>query len=88
MISFKIKLSKKYSLTNHIFMYKNNLALNLSLWDEVKITDRTDRKEYWRVRCFKELAHMLGYSDLLSRPSIEMNTIWEPIIKKIRLEKS
>ena len=30
----------------------------------------------------KESAHMLGYCDLLSRPSIEMNTIWEPIIKK------
>ena len=28
--------------------------------------------------------HMLGYSDLLSRPSIEMNAIWEPIIKKVR----
>ena len=25
---------------------------------------------------------MLGYNDLLSRPSIESNTIWEPIIKK------
>ena len=25
---------------------------------------------------------MLGYNDLLSRPSIELNTIWEPIIKK------
>ena len=30
---------------------------------------------------------MLGYSDLLSRPCTEMNTIWEPIIKKVRLEK-
>ena len=30
---------------------------------------------------------MLGYNDQLSRPSIEMNTIWEPIIKKVRLKK-
>ena len=29
---------------------------------------------------------MLGYNDL-SRPSIELNTIWEPIIKKARLKK-
>ena len=31
---------------------------------------------------------MLGNNDLLSRPSIEMNTIWEPIIKKVRLKKN
>ena len=31
---------------------------------------------------------MLGYNDLLSRPSIEMNTIWEPIIKKRLNEKN
>ena len=31
---------------------------------------------------------MLGYNDLLSRPSIELNTIWEPIIKKARREKN
>ena len=37
------------------------------------------------IRCLKESGHMLGYSDLLSRPSIEMNTIREPIIKKVRL---
>ena len=36
----------------------------------------------------KESAHIVGlYSDLLSRPSIEMYTIWEPVIKKVRLEK-
>ncbi len=54
---------------------------HLSLWDEVEIIDRT---EHWRIRRLKESAHMLGYNDLLSRPSIEMNTIWEPIIKKVR----
>ena len=26
-------------------------------------------------------------SELLSRPSIEMNTIWEPIIKEVKLKK-
>ena len=25
---------------------------------------------------------MLGYCDLLSWPSIEMNTIWEPLVKR------
>ena len=51
------------------------------LWDEAEIIDRA---EHCRIRRLKESAHMLGYSDLLSRPSIEMNTIWEPIIKKVR----
>ena len=31
---------------------------------------------------------MLGYNDLLSRPSIEMNTIWEPIIKRLDKKKN
>ena len=52
-----------------------------ALWDEVEIIDRD---EHWRIRHLKESAHMLGYNDLLSRPSIELNTIWEPIIKKVR----
>ena len=41
-----------------------------------------DREEDWRIRYLKEAEHMLGCSDLLSRLSIEMNTIWEPISKK------
>ena len=57
--------------------------IHLPLWDEVEIIDR---EEHWRRRRLKESAHMLGYSDLLSRPSIEMNTIWEPVIKKARLD--
>ena len=52
---------------------------NLPLWDKDEIIDRT---EHWRIRRFKESAHMLSYNDLLSRPSIELNTIWETIIKK------
>ena len=31
---------------------------------------------------------MLGYNDLLSGPSIELNTIWELIIKKARRKKN
>ena len=53
---------------------------NLPLWDEVEIIDRA---EQWRIRRLKESAHLLSYNDLLSRPSIEMNTIWEPIIKTV-----
>ena len=45
---------------------------HLPLQDEVEIIDRD---EHWRIRRLKESAHMLGYSDLLSRLSIEMNTI-------------
>ena len=50
----------------------------LPLWDKVKIIYR---EGHWK-RCLKEVAHMLGHVDLLSRPSMEMNTIWEPIIEK------
>ena len=45
---------------------------HLPLWDEVKIIDS---EEHWRIRYLKESAYMLGYSDLVSRPSMEMNTI-------------
>ena len=31
---------------------------------------------------------MLGYNNLLNRPSIELNTIWETIIKKARWKKN
>ena len=69
---------EKSGLVDHIWKEKRN---RLSLLDKVKIIDT---EEHWRIRRLKELAHILWYSDLLSRPSIEMNTIWEPIIKKVR----
>ena len=65
-------------MADHIWKEKGN---HLPLWDEVKIIDR---EELWGMRHLKEATDMLGYSDLLSRPSVEMNTIWEPIIKKAR----
>ena len=49
--------------------------------DEVEIIDRA---EHSRIRRLKESAHMVGYNDLLSRPSVEKNTIWESMIKKVR----
>ena len=54
---------------------------HLPSWDEAKIIDRA---EHWRIRRLTESAHMVGCNDRLGRPSIEMNTIWEPIIKKVR----
>ena len=65
-------------------IYGRKRGNHLPLWDKVEIIDRT---ELWRIRRLKESAHMFGYNDLLSRPSIELNTIWEPIIKKARWEK-
>ena len=59
---------EKSGMADHIWKEKGN---HLPLWDEVEIIDRT-------------AAHILGYNNLLSRPSIEMNTIWELIIKKAR----
>ena len=51
------------------------------IWKEKGKVEIIDRAENWRIRRLKESARMLGYSDLLSRPSIELNTIWELIIK-------
>ena len=73
---------EKSGMADHIWKEKGN---HLPLWDKVEIIDRA---EHWRIRHLKESAHMLGYNDLLSRPSIELNTIWEPIIKKARCKKN
>ena len=72
---------EKSGMADHIWKEKRN---HLPLWDDVKITDRA---ECWRIRRLKESVYMLGYNDLLSRPSIELNTIWELIIKKARWKK-
>ena len=60
---------EKSGMADHIWKENGN---HLLLWDKVEIVDRA---EHWGIRCFKESAHMLGYNDLLSRPSIELNTI-------------
>ena len=69
---------EKSGMADHIWKENGN---HLPLWDKVEIIDRA---EHWRIRRLKESAHMLGYNDLQRRPSIELNTIWEPIIKKAR----
>ena len=69
---------EKSDMADHIWKEKEN---HQPLWDKVEIINRA---EHWRIRRLEESAHMLGYNDLPSRPSIELNTIWEPIIKKAR----
>ena len=66
---------EKSGMADRIWKEKGN---HLPYLDEVEIIDWAER---WRVRRLKESAHMLGYNNLLSRPSIELNTIWEPMIK-------
>ena len=73
---------EKSGMADHIWKEKGN---HLSLWDKVEIIDWA---ELWRIRHLKESAHTLGYIDLLSRPSIDLNRIWEPIIKKARWKKN
>ena len=73
---------EKSGMIDHIWKEKGN---HLPLWDEVEIIDRA---EHWRSRRLKESAHMLGYNDLLNRTSIQLNTIWEPIIKQVRWKKN
>ena len=65
---------EKSGMEDHICKEKGN---HLPFWDKVEIIDRA---EDWRTRRLTESAHMLGYNDLLSRPSIDLNIIWEPII--------
>ena len=60
---------KKSDMADHICKEKGT---SLPLWEEVKIIDG---EEHWRIRCLKETMNMLVYSDLLSRPFIEMNMI-------------
>ena len=44
----------KSSKADSIWKEKGN---HLPLWNEVKMTDREER---WRIRCLKEVAHMLA----------------------------
>ena len=69
---------EKSGMVDHIWKEKGN---HLPLRDKVEIIYKA---EHSQIRRLKESAHMLDYNDLLSRPSIELNTIWEPIIKKAR----
>lgn len=48
----------------------------------MKTAKNTKQKNQWRIRCFMESAHILGYRGLLSRPRTEINAIWEPLRKK------
>ena len=38
-------------------------------------------KEHREMRCLKEAVCVFGFSDLLSKPTIGMNKIWEPLIE-------
>ena len=68
---------EKSGMADHIWKEKGN---HLLLWNEVEMIDRA---EHWRIRRLKESAQMLGYNNLLSKASIKLNIIWQPIIKKL-----
>ena len=72
---------EKSCMVDHIWKETGH---HLPLWDKVEIIDRA---EHWKIRPLKKSAHMWGYNDLLSRPGVELNTIWEPINKKARWVK-
>ena len=56
---------EKSGMADHIWKKKGN---QLPLCDKVEIIDRA---EHWRIRRLKESAHILGYNDLLSRPTTD-----------------
>jgi predicted GIY-YIG superfamily endonuclease len=70
--------TSKSGIADHVWREKGK---HLPLWSEVEIIDREER---WKVRKLKESAHMLGKNNCLSNPSIEMDSIWEPLIMKDR----
>ena len=70
----------KSGIAYHVWKEKGD---HRPLWDEVKIINS---EPHWKVRKLKETAHMLGHNNLLSRPSIELNTIWEPLIVRENLQ--
>ena len=70
------KLKSRVWLADHIWKEKGT---HQPLWDEAKIIFM---EEHGKIKRLKEAAYMLGYNDLLSRPSIDMNTIWEQLITK------
>ena len=76
-LDFRIGGFHLLQLLNYRFPY----CIQLYTWSTL------DRAKHWRIRRLKESAHMLGYNDLLNRPSIELNIIWELIIKKTRWKK-
>lgn len=43
---------------------------------------KNTRQENWRDKLLKEAEYMLGYEDLNSRSSVEINSISETLIKK------
>lgn len=45
------------------------------LWDEVVM------EHHWKIQKLKESTRMLSLQNPLNRPSIDMNTIWEPVIQ-------
>lgn len=49
------------------------------LWNEVNLLVN---EENWRIRRLTESAHMLGYEDILIRPSIQIIRQCEQLIKK------
>lgn len=72
--------TEKSGIAYHVWKEKGD---HRPLWDEVKIINS---EPHWKVRKLKETAHMLGHNNLLSRPSIELNTIWAPLIVRENLE--
>ena len=67
---------EKLGMADHIWKEMGN---HLPLWYKIEVIVRA---EHWRIRHLKDSEHMLGYYELLSRPIIVLNIIWEPINKK------
>jgi hypothetical protein len=68
---FKVGLLEKSKLAQHA--YKEGHWDN---WDEVKILEIKSNSRY---RKYKELAHMVCLTNLISQPSLDISPIWKPL---------
>ena len=64
---------KKSGVADHIWREKGE---HRPLWNQFDI----DKEHHWKIRKLIESAHMLGQRNL-NRRSIEIHTIWEPVIR-------
>lgn len=66
----------------------NKIRHDLSCMEEKHdhkcLWNKGNREQLWIIRWLKQSAHMLGSENSLSRPSVEINTIWDFLIKKYR----
>ena len=69
---------EKSGVAEHAWREKGD---HCPMWDHVEFIDKEHHR---KIRKLNESAHMKGHKNLLSRLSIEISTVWEPVIRSAR----